>query len=107
MKPNTRRERGLKRRDFGIKKLPTCSTPPSNLQPVEVEKDVKEVKIPRSMAVIKRYVRIYNWYVQHYEKCPDKKLCMAETADKFKMSLPVIKKAIAVCKYILATTDRD
>ena len=104
-KPNTRRERGLKRRDLGIAHGPKHNKPIETLQAIDKERNVKEVEIPRSMTIIKRYVKIYNWYVQHYEKCPDAKLCLAQTADKFNKSLITIKKAIDVCKYILATTD--
>lgn len=106
-KPNTRRERGLRRRDYGIKQGPRVPKLPSNLQPVEVETDVKEVDIPRSMAVVKRYVKLYNWYVQHYDKYPDKKICIQHTSVKFGVSEVTVKKAIAVCKFILATTPAD
>jgi hypothetical protein len=75
------------------------------MQPVEAEKYVKEMKIPRSMKVIKRYAKIYNWYVQHYDKWPDKELCLQEAVKKFELSMNTIKKAINTCKYILATVD--
>lgn len=106
-KPNTRRARGLRRRDFGIKKGTAVEREPSNLQKVEVDKNVKEVDIPRNMKVLKRYIKIYNWYVQHYGKFPDKNVCVEETAFKFGKSIRVVRKAIAVCKYILATTETD
>lgn len=104
-KPNTRKERGLKRIDYGIKKGPATKKRIESLAPVEPDMNVKEVAIPRSMAVVKRYIKIYNWYVQHYDKFNDKDLCIAETAKKFSKSIMTIKKAIAVCKYILATTE--
>lgn len=103
-KPNTRRERGLRRRDFGIKHGPHRSMKYDNMQPVESDKNVKQVPIPNNVKVIKRYAKIYNWYVQHYEKYGDKKKCMEATAEKFGFSLNTIKHAINVCKYILATS---
>lgn len=106
-KPNTRKARGLKRRDFGIKKDPMVSKQPSNLQKVEVDRNVKEVEIPSRMSVLKRYIKMYNWYVQHYAKFPDRKICVEHTAVKFEASEATVKKAIAVCKYILATTPTD
>ena len=63
-KPNTRKARGLRRRDYGTKKGPAIHKQPSNLRPVEVDTNVKEVEIPRSMVVLKRYIKIYNWYVR-------------------------------------------
>ena len=104
-KPNTRRARGLKRRDFGIKKGPKTNKPIDSLAPVGIDKNVKEMPIPRSMFVIKRYAKIYNWYVQHYDRYPDKKICLDHTAEKFGKSKSTIKRAIDVCKYILATTE--
>jgi len=56
------------------------------------------------MAVMKRYAKMYNWYVQHYDKYPDKEWCMKETAKKFERSVKTVKVAIDTCKYILATT---
>ena len=106
-KPNTRKARGLRRKDYGIKRGPLNSVQPQNLQPVDVDTDVKEVEIPRYMGVVKKYVKMYNWYVQHYSKFPDKQLCMQETANKFGKSIAVVKKAIDVCKYILATTPQE
>lgn len=104
-KPNTRKERGLRRRDYGIKTGPRTRAPIQTMQPVEVDKDVKQMPIPKSMKVMKRYVKIYNWYVQHYDKFPDKELCMQEAARKFERSMNTIKIAINTCKYILATVD--
>ena len=80
---------------------------PESLQPVEVDANVKEVAIPRNMATIKRYAKMYNWYVHHYDKFPDKDLCISHTCSKFGVSVVTVKKAIAVCKYILATTPAD
>lgn len=104
-KPNTRRERGLKRRDYGIVKGPMNRKPIETMEAVQVDTNVKEVEIPRRMTVIKRYARMYNWYVQHYDKFPDKDLCITETSKKFEKSVKTVKKAIDVCKYILATSD--
>lgn len=106
-KPNTRRARGLRRRDYGIKQGPRVEKSPSNLQPVEVDANVKVVAIPRNMSTIKRYAKMYNWYVQHYDKFPDRDLCISHTSVKFGVSVVTVKKAIAVCKYILATTPAD
>ena len=103
-KPNTRRARGLRNRNFGIKTGPKTRKPIKSMQPVEYDKDVKEMPIPRSLKIVKRYVKIYNWYVQHYDKFPDKELCIAETSKKFELTIATIKRAIAVCKYILATS---
>jgi hypothetical protein len=105
-KPNTRRARGLRNRNYGIKTGPRPNKRIESLQPVEVDKNVKPMPIPNSMKVMKRYVRIYNWYVQHYDKWPDKELCMTETAKRFDLTLLTIRKAIDTCKYILATQDQ-
>lgn len=106
-KPNTRRERGLRRTDYGIRKGPKPNRPIESMQPVEADMYVKPMPIPRSMKVMKRYVRIYNWYVQHFDKFPDKDLCMKETSKKFELTLNTVKKAIDTCKYILATTEKN
>lgn len=106
-KPNTRRARGLRRTDYGIKKGPRPNKRIESLQPVEVDKNVKPMKIPRSVKVIKRYARIYNWYVQHYDKWHDKDHCLEETARRFELSVHTIKVAIDTCKYILATADEE
>lgn len=102
-KPNTRRARGLPKRDKGRPQGPATKRPIASLQTVEVDKNVKAVPLPKTMKQMKRYAKIYNWYVQHYDKYPDKKLCMEMTAEKFDLSIRTIDKAIAVCKYILAT----
>ena len=106
-KPNTRKARGLRRIDYGIKKGPMTKKPIESLQSVEPEKGVKAMPIPRRMSVMKRYAKIYNWYVQHYEKFGDKQVCMQETSKKFGIELRTIKKAIDTCKYILATTTEE
>lgn len=106
-KPNTRRARGLRRRDYGIKQGPKVEKSPSNLQKVEIDYNVKEVPIPKSMAVVKRYAKMYNWYVKHYEKYPDKQVCIAHTSVKFEVSEVTVRKAIDVCKFILATTPEE
>lgn len=106
-KPNTRRARGLKNRSFGTKNGPKDTQSPSNLQPVEVDTNVKEVVIPRRMGILKRYIKMYNWYVNHYDKFPDKKICIQHTAIKFEVTERTVSSAIAVCKYILATTPQE
>lgn len=106
-KPNTRRERGLRRTDYGLKKGPNTRKPIESLTPVEIDKNVKPMPIPRSMKVMKRYAKMYNWYVQHYDKFPDKELCMRETAKRFDKSMVTVKKAIDTCKYILATSEQE
>lgn len=106
-KPNTRRARGLPNRNTGVKRGPAVYKQPSNLPPVEVDKNVREIGIPARMSTMKHYAKVYNWYVQHYSKFPDKTLCIKETADKFGMCLKSVYTAINVCKYILATTEAD
>ena len=104
-KPNTRRARGLPIR-IG-KTGPLVKKSPSNLPIVEVDKNVKPIAIPERMKTIKRYAKMYNWYVQQYDKYPDKNVCIALTVEKFGVCDRTVMKAIRVCKYILATTPQE
>jgi hypothetical protein len=99
-KPNTRTARGLPRRR---KKAIVSSIKHFDYLPkVEVDTNVEPVAIPTSMAVMKRYIKMYNWYVNKYQLYRDKELCMEMVRLKFglKTTNP-IKRAINVCKYIL------
>lgn len=106
-KPNTRRARGLPSRAKGVKVGPMVYKQPSNLPEVDVDTDVNVAPIPRTMKVMKKHVKMYNWYVQHYAKYPDKHFCMQETANRFGLSLRTVYRAIAACKYILATAAAE
>ena len=106
-KPNTRRARGLPNRNKGIKVGPTVYKQPSNLPEVDVDMNVNVAPIPRTIKGMKKHAKIYNWYVQHYDKYPDKDLCIRETADKFGLSVRTVYRAIAACKYILATSAEE
>lgn len=104
-KPNTRRARGLRRRDFGKKRIVQSIKTFNSLPSVGVEKNVEVVDVPKSMVVLKRYIKIYNWYVNKYQLYRDKEYCIEMVMDKFgiKQKQTVIR-AIKVCKFILATT---
>lgn len=105
-KPNTRKARGLRRSDYGKKRIANRIKTFDNL-PSVIEQNVEVVDVPRSMAVLKRYIKMYNWYVNKYQLYMDKELCMSMTMEKFgiKQKKTVIK-AIKVCKFILATTPQ-
>ena len=107
-KPNTRRARGLRRRDFGKKHVVHSIKTFDSLPSVGVDKDVEEVEMPKNMAVLKRYIKIYNWYVNKYQLYRDKEYCIEMVMDKFgiKQKQTVIR-AIKVCKYILANAPTD
>ena len=107
-KPNTRRARGLRRRDFGKKHVVHSIKTFDSLPSVGVDKDVEEVEMPKNMAALKRYIKIYNWYVNKYQLYRDKEYCIEMVMDKFgiKQKQTVIR-AIKVCKYILANAPTD
>lgn len=107
-KPNTRRARGLKRRDYGKKRLLKTYHTYDNLPSVEVEKSVEEVPVPRSIHVLKRYIGIYNFYVNKYQLYRDKKVCIELAMKKFDIKQKrTVEHAIKVCKYILATANEE
>lgn len=103
-KPNTRRARGLKRRDTGLKKGPATQRPIYTMEAVQADTNVKQTNLPYQMKTMKRYAKIYNWYVQHFDRYPDKKLCLQATIDKFGLCDRTVMHAIRVCKYLLATS---
>ena len=107
-KPNTRRARGLPNRNKGKRTYVKSIKTYSNLPSVGVEDNVEEVAIPKSMAILKRYIKMYNYYLNRYQLYRDKEVCITLVKEKFelKTSTPV-KKAIKVCKYILATADEE
>lgn len=100
-KPNTRRARGLPSRALGVKRGPTVKKPIETLPAVGVDRDVKLVEIPMSMLTIRKYSKMYNWYVDKYQMFYDKEICMQMTAEKFHTRIETVKKAIDVCKMIL------
>lgn len=105
-KPNTRRERGLKRRDYGKKHI-IRNTVFENLEEIK-EQVVEEVTIPRSMSILKKYIRIYNLYVHKYQLYRDKSTCIKLVMEKYGIKQKrTIEKAIKVCKYIIATVNED
>ena len=107
-KPNTKRERGLKRKDYGKKRLLKTYHIYDNLPSVETDTKVEVVPIPRSLSVLKRYIGIYNFYVNKYQLYRDKKVCIELAMKKFGIKQKrTIEHAIKVCKYILATANDD
>lgn len=105
-KPNTRRERGLKRRDYGKKHI-VRNRIFESLEQVK-ESVVEPVDIPRSMAILKRYINMYNMYVNKYQLYRDKNVCINLVMEKFSIKQKrTVDKAIKVCKYIIATADED
>lgn len=106
-KPNTRRARGLPNRNKGKRKFVNSIKTYDNLPSVGIDKEVEVVEIPRRMAILKRYIKMYNYYLNRYQIYRDKQTCMEIVRDKFELKTinPVIK-AIKVCKFILATADR-
>lgn len=106
-KPNTRRERGLRRRDYGKKKIYQRIRTFDNLEEVK-DLTVEVVPVPRSMAVLKRYIKMYNMYVNRYQLFRDKDVCIELVMKKFEIKQKrTVEKAIKVCKYIIATADKD
>jgi hypothetical protein len=106
-KPNTRKARGLKRRDAGKKRFVSSIKTYDYLPGVGVDKEVEVVSIPSSMKVLKRYIKMYNYYVNRYQLYRDKKICMELVMEKFELkTVNPVKRAIKVCKYILATADK-
>lgn len=107
-KPNTRRARGLRRRDFGKKHVVHSIKTFDSLPSVGVDKDVEEVEMPKNMAALKRYIKIYNWYVNKYQLYRDKEYCIEMVMDKFGIKQKqTVVRAIKVCKYILANAPTD
>lgn len=107
-KPNTRRARGLRRRDFGKKHVVQSIKTFDSLPSVGVDKDVEEVEMPKNMAALKRYIKIYNWYVNKYQLYRDKEYCIEMVMDKFGIKQKqTVVRAIKVCKYILANAPTD
>jgi hypothetical protein len=107
-KPNTRRARGLKRRDYGKKKLLRTFHTYDNLPSVGIETDVEIVQIPRSIKKLKEYIGMYNFYVNKYQLYRDKKVCIELTMKKFDIKQKrTVLRAIKVCKYILATANEE
>lgn len=107
-KPNTRRARGLKRRDAGKKKIYQRLKTFDNLEEVR-DLEVEVVPIPRSMSVLKRYIKMYNMYVNRYQLFRDKSVCIELVMKKFEIKQKrTVEKAIKVCKYIIASyKDED
>ena len=107
---NTRRARGLKRRDAGKKKIYHRLKTFDNLEEVRDREVEGVVPVPpRSMSVLKRYIRMYNMYVNRYQLFRDKKVCIELVMKKFGVCRQVgqLEKANKVCKYIIATADKD
>lgn len=107
-KPNTRRARGLSRRDKGKKRIIHRIKTFDCLPEVGIDKNVEVVSVPRSMEILKRYIKMYNMYVLKYQLYLDKKICIEMVMEKFGVKQQrTVEKAIKVCKFILATTPRD
>lgn len=105
-KPNTRRERGLKRRDYGKKHIIRNKTF-ENLEEIK-DINVEYVDIPRSMSILKRYINMYNMYVNKYQLYRERNVCIELVMKKFNVKQKrTIEKAIKVCKYIIATSNED
>lgn len=108
-KPNTRKARGLPRRDKGKTHCVASTNTEiySGLERVDVDTNVEEVALPKKVSVMKRYAKMYNWYVQYYQRFFDKKVCIQLVAKKFRSTEATVTKAIKVCKYILATANEN
>lgn len=104
-KPNTRRARGLRRRDAGKKKGPRASKVQDVLPQVETDYAVEEAMLPTNQRTLKKYIRIYNWYVGKYQLYYDREICLEATSQAFKCRVETVEKAIACCKYILAVAQ--
>lgn len=104
-KPNTRRERGLPRRDLGIKRGPrdTQWREEKGLPEIPIDRNVKPVPIP-SERVLKRYVKIYNWYVRWCDKYRDSKVALEHVTKKFEITAFTARKAIDTIKYVIVLT---
>lgn len=102
-KPNTRRERGLKRRDYGIKRGPMCDTSLNALPSSGIDTNVEPVELPKTWASTKRLISIYNDYVNFYDLYRDKETAIEYTIAKYHVRPATVEKAISVCKYLLAS----
>ena len=102
-KPNTRRARGLRNRNFGIKTGPadTLRALRDTLPEVSPDLNVKKVPLPTERAM-KRYAKMYNWYVRFCDIYRDNILSREKVAEKFKVSMHTVIRAIDTCKYVLA-----
>lgn len=103
-KPNTRRARGLKRRDFGKKKKDfyVRTKEYDELPDITVGEWVgPPPEIPKNAHTQVIYVRIYNYYVNEFGLCNDKLIAMQNTMIKFKSSDARVAKAIKFAKYLL------
>lgn len=105
-KPNTRRARGLPNRNRGKKRYVQSTKTYDSLPSVGIDKNVEEVAIPRSMAILKRYIKMYNYYLNRYQLYRDREVCIDIVREKFELkTTKPVERAIKVCKYILATAD--
>lgn len=104
-KPNTRRERGLPRRDLGIKRGPrdTRWQNEKGLPEIDIDRNVRPVPIPKEF-VLKRYVKIYNWYVRYCDKFRDENVAIEHVMQKFSISRFTTNRAIRTIKYVLVLT---
>jgi hypothetical protein len=97
----------LKRRDAGKKRIYQKLKTFDNLEEVR-DREVEVVPVPRTMSVLKRYIRMYNMYVNRYQLFRDKKVCIELVMKKFGVQTSrTVEKAIKVCKYIIATAGDD
>lgn len=103
-KPNTRRARGLPRRDKGKRKVFTRNNSYSGLPDLQVEEWIgPPPEIPQNERTQMIYIRIYNYYVNEYGECRDKVIALQRTMAKFGASDMRVAKAIRFAKYVLAT----
>ena len=106
-KPNTRRERGLPNRNRG-KPRPKLKKELSALLPsVGIDTNVEMLTKLPSIQTIKKYAKIYNFYMQQYDLYRDKEICVEYTIHAFRCTKAIVTKAIKVCKYLLATTTQN
>ena len=103
-KPNTRRERGLPRRDKGKHHKFVRNNIYNNLPDISVDSWVGDApEIPSSAKTQEFYIRMYNYYVSEFGKIGDKIVAMQRTMVKFRASDIRVAKAIQFAKYVLAT----
>lgn len=107
-KPNTRRARGLHNRNYGRKYGPHPKLDNLNLPAVDTPiRDIGEVDIPTSLSTVKKYAKLYNYYLDRYQDYRDAELCVTLVAERYEVSEPTVKRAIAVCKKLIALEAQE
>lgn len=103
-KPNTKRARGIPRKDKGKKRGFRKKDWNTYLPDVAVEEWVgPPPEIPKNERTQMIYIRMYNFYVNEYGIVQDRIIAMQRTMEKFKASDMRVAKAIQFAKYVLST----